>query len=246
MQIHNPHKLNNLLMCVAGCAAVFAAASAPMLISADEKSSVPAQKQQSESRTSSSLDFKIYRAQIEPIFLKMRQGHVRCYDCHSVMNTRLRLQPLTAGDSTWSEEQSRQNFEIVSGLVPPNEPMKSRLLLHPLVPEAGGDPTHTGGKFWASQNDQEWQMIAAWIGNSGSSATAQPHDSHDSKDGGDQAGFESFRGNVEPIFLKERPGHARCYGCHSEGNRAFHLVKLSAGSAAWTEEQSRLNFENVL
>jgi len=243
MQIHNPHKLNILLMCVAGCAAVFGAASAPILISANEKSSAPAQNQQSDSRTSSSLDFKTYRAQIEPIFLKMRQGNVRCYDCHSVMNTRLRLQPLTAGDSTWSEAQSRQNFDVVSRLVTPNEPMKSHLLLHPLASEAGGDPTHTGGKFWASQNDQEWQMIAAWIGNTGSSATALKHDS---KDAGDQAGFESFKTIIEPIFLKERPGHARCYGCHSEGNRAFHLAKLSASSVVWTEEQSRLNFQNVM
>ena len=211
-----------------------------MRVSANELSSAPTQNQQFNSSSSSSLDFKTYRVQIEPIFLKMRKGNIRCYDCHSVMNTRLKLQPLTAGDSTWSEEQSRQNFEVVSRLVTPNEPMKSRLLLHPLAPEAGGDPTHTGGKFWASQNDPEWQMIAAWIGNTGSSATARPHD------GGDQAGFESFRAIVEPIFLKERPGHARCYGCHSEGNRAFHLGKLSAGSAAWSEEQSRLNFQNVM
>jgi YVTN family beta-propeller protein len=243
MRIPNPQKLNMLWLCIAGCTAVFAVVSTPILIGAKEESSAPAQNQQSDSRTSSSLDFKIYRARIEPIFLKMRQGNVRCYDCHSVINTRLRLQPLTAGDSTWSEEQSRQNFEVVSRLVTPNEPMKSRLLLHPLAPEVGGDPTHTGGKFWASQNDPEWQMIAAWVGNTGSSATAPRHDS---KDGGNQAGFESFRANVEPIFLKERPGHARCYGCHSEGNRAFHLGKLSAGSAVWTEEQSRLNFQNVL
>jgi len=229
-------------MCIAACAAVFAA-STPKFISANEKSSAPAQSQQADSRASSSLDFKTYRAKIEPIFLKMRPGNVRCYDCHSVMNTRLRLQPLTAGDSTWSEEQSRQNFEVVSRLVTPNEPIKSRLLLHPLAPEAGGDPAHTGGKFWASQNDQEWQMIAAWVGNTSGSATPQPYES---KDGGDQVSFASFRANVEPIFLKKRPGHARCYGCHSEGNRAFHLVKLSAGSALWAEEQSRLNFQNVL
>jgi YVTN family beta-propeller protein len=211
-----------------------------MRVSANETSSAPTQNQQSNSSSSSSLDFKTYRVQIEPIFLKMRKGNIRCYDCHSVMNTRLKLQPLTAGDSTWSEEQSRQNFEVVSRLATANEPMRSRLLLHPLAPEAGGDPTHTGGKFWTSQNDPEWQMIAAWVGNTGSSATAPRHD------GGNQADFESFKANVEPIFLKERPGHARCYGCHSEGNRAFHLDKLSAGSAAWTEEQSRLNFLNVL
>src|SRR3984957_11362699 len=241
MQMHNRQRFNTMLACIAACTAVFAA-STTMFISANEESSAPAQNQ-ANSRTSSILNFKAYRAQIEPIFLKMRQGNVRCYDCHSVMNTRLRLQPLTAGETTWSEEQSRQNLEVVSRLVTPNEPMKSRLLLHPLAPEAGGDPTHTGGKFWASQNDQEWQMIAAWVGNTASSVTAQPHDT---KDGGDQASFESFKANVEPIFLQERPGHARCYGCHSEGNRVFRLGKLSAGSEAWTEEQSRLNFQNVL
>src|ERR1700731_26692 len=241
MQIHNRQRFNTLLTCIAACTAVLAAYT-PMFISANVMSTAP-ERNQADSRTSSSLNFKAYRAQIEPIFLKMRQGNVRCYDCHSVMNTRLQLQPLTAGETTWSEEQSRQNFEVVSRLVTPNEPMKSRLLLHPLAPEAGGDPTHTGGKFWASQNDQEWQMIAAWVGNTASSVTAQPHDS---KDSGDQASFESFRVNVEPIFLKERPGHARCYGCHTEGNRVFRLGKLSAGSTVWTEEQSRLNFHNVL
>src|ERR1700724_2987583 len=206
MQINNTQRLNFLLIGIAVCAVAHAVACAPLRVNANEKTSAPEQNQHSDSRSSSSsLDFKTYRAQIEPIFLKMRQGNVRCYDCHSVINTRLRLQPLTAGDSTWSEEQSRQNFEVVSKLVTPNEPMKSRLLLHPLAPEAGGDPTHTGGKFWASQNDQEWQMIAAWVGNTASSVPAQPPDS---KDGGDQASFESFRANVEPIFLKERPGHA--------------------------------------
>jgi YVTN family beta-propeller protein len=241
MQIHDTQRFN--LIAVAACAVAYAVACGPTRVNANEKSSAPAQNQQSDSNSSSSLDFKTYRAQIEPVFLKMRQGNVRCYDCHSVMNTRLKLQPLTAGDSTWSEEQSRQNFEVVSRLVTLGEPMKSRLLLHPLAPEAGGDPTHTGGKFWASQNDSEWQMIAAWVGNSGSSAIAQPHES---KVVTDQPGFESFKVNVEPIFLKERAGHARCYGCHSEGNRAFHLAKLSNGSSSWTEEQSRLNFQNVM
>ena len=240
MQIRSPQRFRFLLIVISACAVVYAVASAPLRINANESSSPPTRDQEPDSRSTSSLDFRTYRAQIEPVFLKMRQGNVRCYDCHAVMNTRLKLQPLTAGDSTWSEEQSRQNLAVVSKLVTLNEPMKSRLLLHPLVPEVGGDPTHTGGKFWASQNDPEWQMIASWIGNSGSSAAAPRHD------GGNQAGFESFKANVEPIFLKERPGHARCYGCHSEGNRAFHLGKLSAGSAAWTEEQSRLNFQNAL
>ena len=35
--------------------------------------------------------------------------------------------------------------------------------------------------------------------------------------------FGFFKSKVEPIFLKERPGHARCYACHSDANRLFHL-----------------------
>jgi hypothetical protein len=77
--------------------------------------------------------------------------------------SRLRLQPLSPGATSWTEAQSLQNFEIVSRLVIPGEPLKSPLLLHPLASEAGGDPTHTGGKFWASQANPEWQVVAGWV-----------------------------------------------------------------------------------
>jgi len=111
-----------------------------------------------ESSVGSSLDFETYRARVEPIFVK--HG---CYTCHTKVASRLRLQPLAPGTTSWTEAQSRENFEIVSRLVIPGEPLKSPLLLHPLAAEAGGDPTHTGGKFWKSQSDSEWQMLAAWV-----------------------------------------------------------------------------------
>lgn len=57
--------------------------------------------------------------------------------------------------------------------------------------------------------------------------------------------FEFYRTRVEPIFLKKRPEHTRCVVCHSGGRRAFNLQVLKAGSASWTIEQSRQNFENV-
>src|SRR5256885_3747658 len=111
----------------------------------------------------SSLDFETYRTRIEPIFVKQRQGGVRCYDCHSVLATRLRLEPLSPGNSVWTTEQSRRNFEVISQLITPSDPLKSRLLLHPLAQEAGGDSSHTGGKFWASQSDPEWKILADWV-----------------------------------------------------------------------------------
>ena len=42
--------------------------------------------------------------------------------------------------------------------------MKSRLLVHPLAADAGGDHFHNGGKHWLSQTNPEWQTLAAWVG----------------------------------------------------------------------------------
>lgn len=111
----------------------------------------------------SRLDFERYRKEIEPIFLKQRQGLVKCVTCHAgKVGTRLRLEPLIGGAASWTEAQSRKNFEVVAGLVSPGRPMSSRLLLHPLARDAGGDPFHGGGKHWADQTDAEWQTLAAW------------------------------------------------------------------------------------
>ena len=192
---------------------------------------------------SSSLDYEIYRTRIEPIFLKPRSTGARCYDCHSVIATRLRLEQLTPGASSWTDEQSRKNFAVVSQLVTPGDPVKSRLLLHPLAAEAGGDPAHTGGKFWTSQEDPEWQMIADWVRKASPASQAPPSASNNAAGALD---FHFFETKVQPIFLKERPGHARCYGCHSDANRVFRLQKLPAGSASWTDEQSLQNYQNAL
>ena len=189
----------------------------------------------------SSLDFETYRTRIEPIFLKTREGGVRCYDCHSAMPTRLRLERLSDGASSWTEEQSRHNFKVVSQLVTPADPLKSRLLLHPLSPEVGGDPTHTGGKFWKSQDDPEWRLIADWV--SKGHRTRQEAAPAATKDALD---FDVFKSKVQPIFLKTRPGHARCYSCHSQPGRPFYLEPISPGSTNWTEEQSQRNFQSAV
>src|SRR4051794_29658456 len=53
--------------------------------------------------------------------------------------------------------------------------------------------------------------------------------------------YAFFRDRVQPIFLAKRPGHARCITCHAAGTP--RLVALSPGATAWTEEQSRQNFD---
>ena len=62
---------------------------------------------------------------------------------------------------------------------------------------------------------------------------------------GDSLDYEFFKDKVEPIFLKKRPGHARCVSCHTTNNVRLHLVPLSPGAATWNEEQSRENFQLV-
>ena len=58
--------------------------------------------------------------------------------------------------------------------------------------------------------------------------------------------YEFFKTRVQPIFLEKRPGHTRCVVCHSgRSNNAFRLEPLTPGSKAWSEEQSRRNFEMV-
>lgn len=235
--------LQVVLILVIGSSVLYTSPSRISSASAAEKAAPPPTSQNSDAGAPSSLDFSVYRTQVEPIFLKRHEGGVRCVDCHSVMNTRFRLQQFSAGDSAWTEEQSRQNFEVVSRLVAPGEPMKSHLLLHPLAAEAGGDAAHTGGKFWSSPSDPEWQIIADWIGNAHPLAAKHLNPREDALD---DAVFHSYKSQVEPVFLKERPGHARCYGCHSEGNRAFHLERLSPGNSEWTDEESRKNFKNVM
>jgi hypothetical protein len=121
-----------------------------------------------------SLDFKYYRTRVEPIFLKKRPGHARCVVCHAASNNAFRLQPLPAGSTNWTEEQSRRNFEVVSRLVTPGDATSSRLLLHPLSAEAGGDRFHSGGRQFASQNDPDWRVLADWVRNTRIRAPTTP------------------------------------------------------------------------
>jgi len=110
-----------------------------------------------------SLDYEAYKKSVEPIFAKKRAGHARCVACHSAANNAFRLQPLAEG-STWTDEQSRRNFESVTKLVNTAHPQASALLMHPLAHEAGGDEFHSGGRQFLSKNDPDWKAMAAWIG----------------------------------------------------------------------------------
>jgi hypothetical protein len=135
-----------LIACVVALGAVFA---------------WPARQPMSAQTAQSALDYEYFKAKVEPIFLNKRPGHARCISCHG-SGTPLRLQPLDPGASTWTDEESRKNFQTIQRVAFAGN-AKSRLLLHPLEESAGGDFFHSGGKHWTSQNDPEWQVLKNWV-----------------------------------------------------------------------------------
>ncbi len=119
------------------------------------------------------LDFEFFETRVEPIFLKERPGHARCYGCHILPNRGFYLATLTAGSSAWTNEQSQLNFKSALDQVVPGDALASRLLTHPLAPEAGGDPFHSGGRQFDSQNDADWLVIAEWVRGAGTEITSE-------------------------------------------------------------------------
>lgn len=194
------------------------------------------------SRAQAGLDYEFYRENIEPIFLR---GHGEnglvpgaCVMCHSwQVGTPFKLQPLqhdAGGEPYWTESRSRHNFEVVSRLVAPGYPTASRLLLKPLATEAGGLPYHVGGKFWESQDDPEWQLLAQWVESASATqvATGAPAPVVD---------FEFYRSCVQRVFLNPREGAVPCASCHAAGARGF-APSIPESRSYWNEEESRRNF----
>jgi hypothetical protein len=109
------------------------------------------------------LSYDVFKTRVQPILTSPRKGNARCLSCHSRGGGNAFLEPLAPGTTTYTEEQSRRNFERVSRLVVPGEPLKSILLTNPLAQEAGGSHWHGGGKHWMSPDNPEWQTLAAWV-----------------------------------------------------------------------------------
>ena len=200
----------------------------------------------SPSQAQNVLDFEFYRENVEPIFVR---GHGEgglvpgaCVMCHSwQVGTPFKLQPLqhdAGGDPYWTEARSRHNFEVVSRLVTPGSSQSSRLLRKPLATEAGGTEYHVGGKFWDSQDDPEWQILAEWVDSAPASlVAAAPRPP--------QVDFDFFRSCVQRVFLNPREGAVACTTCHSGGSRGF-APPIPEGRTYWNEEESRRNFGVVM
>jgi hypothetical protein len=207
-----------------------------------------AQRTAAQQPGAATLDYEMFKTKVQPILLAPRKGNARCSACHSVLGGgNSYLEPLPPGAITYTEEQTRRNFERVSRLVTPGEPLKSVLLRNPLAEEAGGSEWHGGGKHWQSQNDPEWQTLAAWV-RSRSTAPLPPAPAPKPAPAAAAStlDYEVFKTKVQPILLAPRKGNARCSACHSVlGGGNSYLEPLPPGATTYTEEQTRRNFERV-
>lgn len=107
------------------------------------------------------LDYDYFKYRVQPVFLTKRPGNARCVTCHATGTPR--MQPLVNGATSWTEEQSRQNYDVWRRTVVPGNPNVSKMLVHPLARAAGGDVFHGGGQHWTAKSDPEWQILAAWV-----------------------------------------------------------------------------------
>ena len=187
-------------------------------------------------------DYEFFKTRVQTVFAKKREGQARCILCHT-KGTAFRLAEMSPGATTWNEEQSRDNYAAALRLVVPGDPDSSRLLVHTLAPEAGGDPFHGGGKKFASKKDPDWQVRAAWV-KTGSEAP-------DTIKAAQVLDFETYRTKVEPVLLNPREGGGAegggvpCVSCHTTVITRLRLMPLPEGSKTWTEAQSHRNFEVV-
>ncbi len=94
------------------------------------------------------VDFEFFQACVHPILFQVTPGGLACANCHG---------------AEFAQADAEESWGNVQRLIEPGLPAQSRLLMHPMHPDGGGDYVHNGVRRWRSQDDAEWQMLAAWV-----------------------------------------------------------------------------------
>jgi hypothetical protein len=189
-------------------------------------------------------------ARVQPILERERYGKTRCMDCHAVSANLSRnhlMRPLPSGQYTESAVWS--NYASILSLVNFKDPEASYILRKPLAVDAGGTRVHTGGKYWTSKANPEYQTISAWIGGA-RLASPTPSDRRqlsriipDPTSG--LPSFKEFAASLEPI-LDKKYGIAQdqsCMSCHSQVRESgkFHLIP-SDGEGHYSQAKLYANY----
>jgi hypothetical protein len=143
-------------------ASSYMAVAACLLVAATGSLSEAVSQPAASPTASPSLDYEFFKTKVQAVFLARRPGHARCVVCHTFNNAAFKLVPLSPGSTSWNDEQSRLNFELVKRVAMPGH-LESKLIKHPLAEEAGGDPHHGGAQQFASQQDPDWLTLKAFV-----------------------------------------------------------------------------------
>ena len=105
------------------------------------------------------VDYEFFRACVQPIFFQVTPGGLACANCHV---------------NEFTQTDPEASWNAINRLIEPGRPTQSRLLMHPLHPDGGGDYAHNGVRRWLTQDDPEWRMLAAWINGERTGADCRP------------------------------------------------------------------------
>ena len=94
------------------------------------------------------VDYEFFQACVQPVFFQVTPGGLSCANCHSL---------------EFTQTDPEESWNAVQRLIEPGRPTESRLLMHALHPDGGGDYVHNGVRRWLSREDPEWRMLAAWV-----------------------------------------------------------------------------------
>ena len=186
--------------------------------------------------------FDFYRENVEPIFARPRGYPERdedaaCVMCHTWQtNLRFALQDMTetADGWAWTAGQSAINYQVVTQLVNASDPESSRLLRKPLLASAGG-MGHTGGTYWDTTSDPEYQVVLDWIRMLPAELFTPPPEP--------VLDFEFYSTCVQRMYRNPRYGQLSCEQCHAGGFTGF--APRAANGTAWTEEEARRGFDAI-
>ena len=166
------------------------------------------------------VDFDYYRQNIEPMFARPRGypnagGSPACVMCHSWQTgLRFALADMTETPDgwTWTAGQSQANYDVVTKLVNASNPASSRLLTKPLAQQAGGEG-HSGGSYWESTSDPEYQVVLQWIEMLPAEYFTPPPEP--------EIDFEFYRTCVQDMIQSPKYGQLSCSVCHAGGSIGF-------------------------
>ena len=186
--------------------------------------------------------FDFYHQNIDPLLVRPlcypnAIGNTSCIICHT-WQTSLRFQLENTTDTldgwAWSEGQSQMSYEVVPQLINTSDPVSSKLVRKPLAAQVGGE-SHTGGTYWESTDDAEYQVVRDGIEMLLEGPfTPVPELTLD---------FEFYRSCAQEVFRTRKYGQFKYTERHAGGQQGF--APSPANRTSWTNAETQHGFDVI-